>query len=173
MSSTLFVIGVIATGIFIYFYSNRKWQKHENEFNAYAMKMQQEFIEQTPQREAQVDYVKEVEAHYQSQGYSLSKHPDYGTDFIAKKDKTILFIRVQGPQQKQDITAQTFQVFVGQTALYALNNPLYNGYTIQWVYVCSKMMLDKSAKVYIKAHEQSLSFEQIAVEPKGSEAKEV
>jgi hypothetical protein len=82
---------------------------------------------------------------------------------IAKKAQTILFIRVQGPQDKQTIDARSFQSFVGQTVLYSLENPLYKAYDLKWVYVCSKMMCDKSAKIYINAHQESLAFEQIDI----------
>jgi len=166
MTNTLFILSFFALGAGIYFYSRQKWQKHESAFNEYAVKMQTDVLVNNTKVNEGIDYMQEVKAFYEDQGYSLSKHPNFSTDFIAKKEKNILFIRVQGLQNKQDITAKLYQEFVGQTVLYALDNPLYSNYELSWTYVCSKMMCDKSAKIYIKSYEDKLRFELIELKEK-------
>jgi len=147
----------------MYFYISRKWKKREKEFDNFAYEMQRDFAENSPSLDQGVDFYTSVQSFYEGQGYTLSKHPDFVTDFIAKKEKEILFIRIQSPQNKQSITAQLFQVFVGQTALYTMDNPLYDNYTLKWAYVCSKMMCDQSARIYIKKYGDRLKFELIEI----------
>jgi len=164
MSNTIFVLAFVMLSGGMYFYARTKWKKREKEFNDYAYKMQCDFADSTPTLNTEIDFYTTVKTFYEEQGYTLSKHPDFSTDYIAKKDKTILFIRVQGPQNKQSITAQLFQTFVGQTVLYALSNPLYAVYELRWAYVCSKMMCDQSARIYIKKYEERLRFELIKID---------
>ena len=164
MSSTLFVILFFALVGGLYFYINKKWSKRQNEVNEFAFEMQRDFAVQTETISKSVNYYKTVQDVYEAKGYLVSKHPDFTTDFMAKKDKEILFIRVQTPQVKQDITAKSFQEFMGQSVLYALDNPLYEAYTIKWAYVCSKMMCDQSAKIFMSKYKERLAFELIEVQ---------
>lgn len=161
MSNSIFIIVLIIILYGLYYSINRKWKKRELELNDFAYDMQREFAQKTETLNKGVDYYSDVKVHYESQGYTVSKHPDFPTDFIAKKEKDIFFIRVQSPSDNQDITANRFQVFVGQTVLYALDNPLYASYTIHWSYVCSKMMCDQSARIFMKRYENRLQFDLI------------
>ncbi len=161
MSSTLFVILFFILIAGLYFYVNKKWSKRQADVNDFAFEMQREFATKTETLNEGVNYYKTVQNFYESREYTLNKHPDFPTDFIAKKDKEILFIRVQSPQDNRDITAKAFHEFVGQSVLYALDNPLYQSYTIKWAYVCSKMMCDKSAKIFINKYDERLKFELI------------
>jgi len=161
MSNSIFIIAFFLIIYGLYFSINRKWKKRENELSNLAYEMQREFAQKTDSLNKGVDYYANVKAFYEDQGYTISKHPDFATDFIAKKEKDILFIRVQSPSDNQDITANHFQSFVGQTVLYALDNPLYSPYTIHWSYVCSKMMCDHSARTFMKRYEDRLKFELI------------
>jgi len=160
MSNTLFILGLIILGAVVYVYTNKKWKKREKEFDDYAFKMQKEFIENSPAVETGRDYYKTVQDFFTEKGYQLSKHSNYATDFIAKKDKELMFIRIQGPQDKKSITAQSLQNFIGQTVLQVLDD---REHTISWTYVCSKMMCDRSAKILINNHESKLKFELIEV----------
>ncbi len=164
MSSTLFVILFFALCGGLYFYINKKWSKRQQEVNEFAFEMQREFAVETKSVSKNINYYKTVQDFYEAKGYSVSKHPDFSTDFIAKKEKEILFIRVQNPQNNQDITAKSIQGFIGQNVLSALDNPLYERYTIKWVYVCSKMMCDQSARIFISKYKERLSFELIEVQ---------
>jgi len=158
MSNLLFVFGLILLGVIVYVYTNKKWKKREKEFDEYAYKLQKEFVETSPAIETGRDYYKTVQDFFIQKGYELTKHANYVTDFIAKKDKEILFIRIQSPQDKKDITAQVFQHFIGQTVLQVLDDKEHD---IKWTYVCSKMMCDKSARVFINSYENKLKFELI------------
>lgn len=161
MSNSIFIIALILVGAGLYISVSRKWKKREAELNNFAYEMQRDFAESTVTINKSVDYYKTVKDFYENQGYTISKHPDFTTDFIAKKDKDILFIRVQSPSERSDITAKSFQTFIGQTVLYAMDNPLYEAYEISWAYVCSKMMCDKSARLFINKYENKLKFELI------------
>lgn len=161
MSNSIFVMTLLLIGLGLYFAINKKWKKREAELNSFAYEMQREFAQKTQSVNSGVNYYKKVQEVYEGQGYTVSKHPDYATDFIAKKAKDIVFIRVQAPGDNQSITAKLFQTFIGQTVLYAMDNPLYGAYTLQWHYVCSKMMCDQSARIFIKGHEERLKFELI------------
>lgn len=164
MSSTLFVILFFALVGGLYFYLNKKWSKRQAEVDEFAFEMQKEFVVQTETVSKNVNYYKTVQDFYEAKGYSVSKHPDFTTDFMAKKEKEILFIRVQSPQNNKDITAKVFQEFVGQSVLYVLDNPLYDSYTIKWDYVCSKMMCDQSARIFMSKYKERLAFELIEVQ---------
>ena len=164
MSNAIFIIALVLLGYGLYVSVNRKWKKRENELNDFAYEMQREFAESTVSLNKSIDYYKTVQSFYEAQGYTVSKHPDFSTDFIAKKEKTILFVRVQTPNEKSDITAKSFQAFIGQTVLYAMNNPLYESYELSWAYACSKMMCDQTARIFIKKYENKLKFELIEAE---------
>jgi len=164
MSSTLFVILFFALCGGLYFYINKKWSKRQEEVNEFAFEMQRDLVVQTESVSKSVNYYTTVQEFYEAKGYSVSKHPDFATDFMAKKEKEILFIRVQNPQNNQDITAKTIQEFVGQSVLYVLDNPLYEAYTIKWNYVCSKMMCDQSARIFMSKYKERLAFELIEVQ---------
>ena len=161
MSSSIFIIALAIIVYGLYYSINRKWKKRENELNVFAYDMQREFAQKTNSLNKSVDYYGNVKRFYEEQGYTISKHPDFATDFIAKKAKDILFIRVQAPGETQNISANSFQTFVGQTVLYAMDNPIYSAYTIHWSYVCSKMMCDQSARIFMKRYENRLNFELI------------
>jgi len=161
MSSSVFIIAMLLLGAGLYISISRKWKKRETELNNFAYEMQRDFAENTVSLKKGVDYYKTVHSFYEEQGYTISKHPDFSTDFIAKKEKSILFIRVQSPMEKSDITAKSFQTFIGQTVLYAMDNPLYENYELAWTYVCSKMMCDKSARLFINKYQDKLKFELI------------
>ncbi len=148
-------------GLGLYFYINKKWKKRESALHEFTFEMQREFAKKTQSLSSGADYYKNVQAFYEAQGFSTTKHPDFVTDFIAKKAKNIIFIRVQTPDNTQSITANSFQTFIGQTVLYAMDNPLYEAYDLQWHYVCSKMMCDQSARIFIKRYEDKLKFELI------------
>ena len=160
MSNTLFILGLIFLGVFVYIYTNKKWKQREKAFDAYAYKLQKEFVQSSPAVETGRDYYKTVEDFFTEKGYTLSKQPNYATDLLAKKENEILFIRIQGPQDKKSITAQSLQNFIGQTVLQVLDD---KEHSISWSYVCSKMMCDKSAKILINNHESKLKFELIPV----------
>lgn len=161
MSNSIFIIALAIIVYGLYYSINRKWKKRENELNDFAYDLQREFAQKTESLNTGVDYYTNVKAFYQDQGYTISKHPDFATDFIAKKAKDIIFIRVQSPNETQNVNANVFQTFVGQTVLYALDNPLYASYTLHWSYVCSKMMCDQSARIFMKRYENKLKFELI------------
>lgn len=161
MSNTIFFIVFILLCGGMYLYVSSKWKKREKEFDKFSNEMQREFIVNTPSLKTGIDFYVRVQRFYEAQGYSLNKHPDFPTDYIAKKGKEILFIRIQDPQNTQSITAQLFQTFVGQTVMYAFHNPLYASYELKWAYVCSKMMCDRTAKIYINKYEDKLKFELI------------
>ena len=161
MSNSFFIILFFALGGGLYFYVNKKWSKRQAEVDEFAYEMQQEFAVATPTLSKNINYYKTVQDFYENKSYSVSKHPDFTSDFIAKKGKEILFIRVQTPQQKQDITALSFQNFVGQSVLYALENPLYEAYTLKWTYVSSKVMIEQSARIFINKYKERLAFELI------------
>lgn len=161
MSNSIFIVAMLLIGFGLYFSISRKWKKREEEINSFAYDMQRE-LQKTDQCISKgVDYYKLVQEFYTQQGYTLSKHPDFVTDFILKREKEIRFVRIQSPSDNQSITAKSFQTFVGQTVLYALENPLYASYELRWSYVCPKMMCDQSAKIFISKHEGRLSFELI------------
>ncbi len=164
MSNSIFIIALMLVGAGLYISVNRKWKKREAELNNFAFEMQRDFAESTVSLKKGIDYYKSVQSFYEQQGYTVSKHPEFATDFIAKKDKNILFIRVQSPTERSDITAKSFQTFIGQTVLYAMDNPLYESYELSWAYVCSKMMCDKSARLFINKYENKLKFELIEAE---------
>ncbi len=161
MSNSIFIIAMLLLGTGVYLSISRKWKKRENELNNFAYEMQRDFAENTVSVQKGVDYYKTVQSFYEKQGYTVSKHPDFATDFIAKKEKNILFIRVQSPMEKSDITAKSYQIFIGQTVLYAMDNPLYENYALAWAYVCSKMMCDKTARIFINKYQDKLRFELI------------
>ena len=163
MSNSIFIIALVLLGLGLYYSINRKWKKRENELNDFAFEMQREFAQKTHSLNKGVDFYKEVQNFYENKGYTLSKHPDFPTDFIAKKDKEIRFIRIQSPDNKQSITANLFQTFIGQTVLYAMDNPVYESYELKWSYVCSKMLCDQSARIFIKRYENKVDFELIEV----------
>lgn len=160
MSNFIFILGIVILFIVVYIYINKKWSKREKEFDDFAYKMQKEFLDNSPTLDKGLDYYKHVQDFFTNKGYSLSKHPSFVTDFIAKKGKQIVFIRIQGPQDKKDITAQTLQNFVGQTVFQVIDDKEHDA---SWIYVCSKMMCDKSAKLYMKSYESKVSFELIEV----------
>ena len=164
MSNSIFIIIMLLIGFGLYVSVKRKWSKREVELNNFAYEMQRDFAESTVSLNKGVDYYKTVSSFYEQQGYTISKHPDFATDFIAKKNKEILFIRVQSPSEKTDISAKVFQTFIGQTVLYAMDNPIYSSYELSWVYVCSKMLCDQSARIFIKKYENRLKFEVIKAE---------
>ncbi len=164
MSSFLFLLSILVLGYATYYYLNQKWKKRESAINDFAFEIQRELRQSNTEISQGVDYFKQVQNHFEDLGYTLTKHPDFSTDFIAKKDKEICFIRIQGPQERSDITAKVYQNFVGQTVLYALDNPLYASYALKWRYVCSKMMCDRSAKIYMKKYEERLAFDLIEIQ---------
>ncbi|MDF1881435.1 hypothetical protein JHD50_09005 [Sulfurimonas sp. MAG313] len=79
---------------------------------------------------------------------------------FSKKSGETLFIRIQAPGIKHDITAQVIQNFVGQTVLPTLDD---KSTRVSWHYVCSKMMCDRSAKILIAANETRLKFELVEI----------
>jgi len=163
MSNSIFIVAMLLIGFGLYFSISRKWKKREEKINSFAYDIQRE-LQKTDQCVTKgIDYYKLVQEFYTQQGYTISKHPDFVTDFILKKEKEITFVRIQSPGDHQSITAKSFQTFVGQTVLYALDNPLYASYALKWSYVCSKMMCDQSAKIFISKHEDKLRFELIDV----------
>jgi len=160
--SFILVMGVVAYAL--YYYTRKKVTKREDEFNDFAYKMQKDFLENSPAINKGVDYYKVVQDFYTQKGYTLSKHTDYPTDFIGKQGDEILFIRIQGPENKSAISAQVLQNFIGQTVLPVLDD---KAHTISWAYVCSKMMCERSAKILLNSYETRVKFELIeAVEPK-------
>ncbi len=161
MSNSIFIVSMLLIGFGLYFSISRKWKKREEEINSFAYDMQRE-LQKTDQCVSKgIDYYKLVQEFYTQLGYTISKHPDFVTDFILKKEKEITFLRIQSPSDNQSITAKSFQTFVGQTVLYALENPLYASYELKWSYVASKMMCDQSARIFISKHEERLHFELI------------
>lgn len=161
MSNSIFIVAMLLIGFGLYFSISRKWKKREEEINSFAYEMQRE-LQKTDQCISKgTDYYKWVQEFYTQQGYTLSKHPDFVTDFILKKEKEITFVRIQTPADNQSITAKSFQTFVGQTVLYALDNPLYASYELKWSYVAPKMLCDQSARIFISKHEERLHFELI------------
>lgn len=164
MSNSIFIVAILLIAYGLYYSINRKWKKREKELNSFAYEMQRE-LQKTDQPVSKgIDYYKRVEEFYKEQGYTVTKHPDFVTDFILKKDKEITFIRIQSPNNNQSVTANTLQGFVGQTVLYALNNPLYASYELKWSYVCSKMLCDRSAKIFIDKYRDKVNFELIKEE---------
>ena len=158
MSTTIFILGLIFSGSILYLYLSKQWQKREQEFDKFAYKMQKDFLDSSIPMHTGIDYYKQVESFFKDKGYDLCKHTSFPTDYIAKKDKEVMFIRIQAPQDKQSITAQTLQSFIGQTVLETLDD---KEHTIRWTYVCSKMMCDKSAKILLRAYETKVKFERI------------
>lgn len=158
MSSFTFIFGLGFLAAFVYWYVNRNFKKHENKFDDFAYKMQKDFLDNSPTIAKGVDYYKIVQDFYTQKGYTLKKHPDYPTDFIAKQDNEILFIRIQAPGDKQAITAQVLQNFIGQTVLQIIDD---KSHSVSWAYVCSKMMCERSAKIMISSYETKLKFELI------------
>jgi len=163
MSSFAFVILFFGLFFGLYLYVTKKWEKRQHEVSDFAFEMQKEFSQDTNTLTKAVDFYNVVINHYEKEKYTISKHPDFPTDFIAKKDKDILFIRVQNPNDNADITARVLQGFVGQTVIPALNNALYSSYNLKWAFVCSKMMCDQSAKIFIKNSQDRVKFELIEV----------
>ena len=163
MSNFAFIILSIGLAYALYWYVSKKWNKRQDELNDFVYEMQRDFSDTTVTLNKTVDYFEAVKKIYEKENYSVSKSPMFPNDFIAKKDKDILFIRVQGLNENSDITAKSFQNFVGQTVLYALSNPLYESYNLKWSYVCSKMMCDQSARIFIKSYEDRLKFELIEI----------
>ncbi len=161
MSNSIFVVAMLLIAFGLYISLSRKWRKRETELNNFAYEMQRDFAQNTVSLNKGVDYFKQVQSFYEQQGYNVSKHPDFTTDFIAKKGKEICFIRIQSPMEKSDISAKVIQTFIGQTVLYAMDNPLYDNYRLSWSYVCSKMLCDKSARIFINKHADRLKFELI------------
>ncbi|PHR54624.1 MAG: hypothetical protein COA44_12750 [Arcobacter sp.] len=161
MSSFIFILlfGFIVAAV--YWYVNRNFKKHETKFDDFAYKMQKDFLDNSPTLVKGLDYYKIVQDFYTQKGYSLSKHPDYSTDFIAKKENELLFIRIQVPQDKQGLTAQVLQHFIGQTVLQVIDDKSHN---VSWAYVASKMLCERSAKILINSYETKLKFELIKAE---------
>ena len=156
MSNFTFIFGIGLLGAFVYWYVNRNFKKHETKFDEFAYKMQKDFLESSPVVNEGLDYYKTVQDFYTQKGYTLSKHPDYVTDFVAKQGNEILFIRIQAPQDKKTISAQVLQNFIGQTVLQVIDD---KSHSVSWAYVCSKMMCDRSAKILISSYETKLKFE--------------
>lgn len=164
MSSFSFILAIGILIFVVYYYTTKKVSKRENEFNDFAYKMQKDFLENSPTLNKGLDYYKIVQDFYTRKGYTLSKHTDYPSDFIAKQANEILFIRIQGPEDKKSVSAQVLQNFIGQTVLPVLDD---KAHSITWAYVCSKMMCDRSAKILLNNYETKLKFELIeAVESK-------
>ena len=158
MSNILFILGLTLLAVTLYIYTNKKWKKREKEFNDYAYNLQKEFVNTSPAVQTGLDYYQKVQDYFMEKGYELKKHSSYTTDYIATKEQEILFIRIQGPQDKKSITAQTLQNFIGQTVLQVLDDKEHK---ISWSYVCSKMMCDKSAKIFLNNYESKVKFELI------------
>ena len=161
MSSFSLLLSFGLLGGIVYWYVNRNFKKHESKFDEFAYNMQKDFLENSPTLAKGLDYYKLVQDFYTQKGYILSKHPDYPTDYIAKRANEILFVRIQAPADKSSITAQVLQSFIGQTVLQVIDD---RSHDISWAYVCSKMMCDRSAKIMISSYETRLKFELISAE---------
>jgi len=167
MSSFAFILSFGLLGAIVYWYVNNNYKKHETKFDDFALKMQKDFLENSPAIAQGLDYYKIVQDFYTHKGYTLTKHPDYATDFIAKQDDEILFIRIQSPQDKKAISAQVLQNFIGQTVLQVIDD---KSHCVSWAYVCSKMMCERSAKILINSYETKVKFELIKAEAEEPQA---
>ena len=108
---------------------------------------------------------------YKKQNYTIANHgidnkeKDAGIDIIAKKDKTILFIQCKNwnIKNKKRITHVDIKKTRTEINDYIEKNPLYENYKIKTLYITSEDILDKSAKYYIKEHNEKIEYKIIPI----------
>lgn len=111
-------------------------------------------------------YEEFVARHFRSQGYTVADHgaingvKDKSIDLIAKRGRDIILIQCKDWSAKNNyrITHNEVKAFVGETAFYLNDNPMYENYSLKRLYVVSEPVLDRSAIKFIKAHKDKIRY---------------
>ena len=111
-------------------------------------------------------YEQYVAKHFRDQGYTVAEHgkingvKDQSIDLILKRDNEVIL--VQCKNYKADTTYkinhEKIKAFVGETAFYLQDNPIYEGYELKRLYVVSNPVLDKSAINFINNHTDKINY---------------
>jgi Holliday junction resolvase-like predicted endonuclease len=111
-------------------------------------------------------YEEYVAEHFKAQGYTVAEHgkingvADKSIDLILKKEREITL--VQCKNYKADTTYkinhEKIKAFVGETAFYLQDNPMYERYTLKLLYVVSNPVLERSAINFIENHADKISY---------------
>ncbi|MCJ7764627.1 MAG: restriction endonuclease [Thiovulaceae bacterium] len=111
-------------------------------------------------------YEEYVAEHFKAQGYTVAEHgkingvADKSIDLIIKKEREIAL--VQCKNYKADTTYkinhEKIKAFVGETAFYLQDNPMYESYTLKRLYVVSNPVLERSAINFIESHADKIAY---------------
>lgn len=111
-------------------------------------------------------YEEYVAEHFKAQGYTVAEHgkingvADRSIDLILKKENEITL--VQCKNYKADTTYkinhEKIKAFVGETAFYLQDNPMYEKYTLKLLYVVSNPVLEQSALRFINSHADKIAY---------------
>lgn len=108
-------------------------------------------------------YEKYLAEHFRGIGYKVEEHgkihgkKDKSIDLILKSNRDIVL--VQAKNWKKDgmkITHKDIKAFVGETAFFIHDNPLYQECNIKRLFITSNDILDYSAKCFIEEHKEKI-----------------
>lgn len=112
------------------------------------------------------DYEAYVAEYFRNRGYSVAEHGkingvnDQSIDLILKKENQITLVQCKNyrAETKYKIDHEKIKAFVGETAFYLQDNPMYEGYELKRLYVVSNPVLDKSAIHFINNHKEKIDY---------------
>ena len=107
-----------------------------------------------------------VAEYFREQGFTVAEHGqmngrnDKGIDLILKKDMEITLVQCKNWSEntRYKINHEKVKAFVGDTAFYLEDNPMYANYTLKRLYVVANRVLDRSAINYIKANSGKIRY---------------
>ncbi|MBU1643050.1 restriction endonuclease [bacterium] len=111
-------------------------------------------------------YEEYVAEHFKAQGYTVAEHgkingvADKSIDLILKKEREITLVQCKNykADTSYKINHEKIKAFVGETAFYLQDNPMYGSYTLKLLYVVSNPVLERSAISFINSHAEKIAY---------------
>ena len=111
-------------------------------------------------------YEEYVAEHFRAQGYTVVEHgklngvADRSIDLILKKEREITLVQCKNYKldTRHKINHEKIKAFVGETAFYLRDNPMYENYTLKLLYVVSNPVLEQSALRFINSHSEKIAY---------------
>lgn len=111
-------------------------------------------------------YEEYVAEHFKAQGYTVAEHgkingvADRSIDLILKKEREVTLVQCKNykADTRYRIDHEKIKAFVGETAFYLQDNPMYESYALKRLYVVSNPVLEQSAIHFINSHPDKIAY---------------